>query len=196
MFYGDRLSIKPGLLVIFLIIGVVTGLAISPYIETPLNPEREVTKTITSITTLTKASPLFSYTLTFQVRGCGPYGWGYDFHIDQEGSASVDSGAGLISFEYSSFPDSPVHTNLTLRQSDFIEINSLLLSANIMSLNESYPIKPAHWDFCHYRLTIITNEGMNTVHWWDEEAAVESTPKTLFEIARYFYDKLPSEHIG
>jgi len=168
-------------LILALIIGIIIGLVLNPYLQTPLNNNDKI----------------FPYKITFQERQCGPYGFGYDFYINLDGSATLDSGEGIVSFDYSmksNGNDPKVHSNLILTKSDFNEINSLLLIANILSLNSAYDWKERTFDVCRNKLTITINDLVKTVEWTDKIGADESTPEILFDIAQFFENRVPNKH--
>lgn len=176
------MNVKVGLILV-LIIGIIIGVASYPYLQTPPNNDEQI----------------FLYEITFQKRGCGPYGFGYDFHINQNGSATVDSGEGVSTFGISMLSSgvkSKFHSDLHLGELDFNEINSLLLMANIYSLNERYKEKEFVYDVCFNKITIAINDVVKTVEYSDEWGADESTPKILFDLAQFFDNRVPSEHYG
>jgi hypothetical protein len=143
-----------------LIIGIVIGLFLSSYIETPLSSTEEATS--------------WPYSLSFRQYGVGPYGWGYNLSIDLDGSASVS---------YHREKTGSVSQMLT--KNDLDEISLLLLEANILHLNESYGVKQGYYDWGFYNLTLTTRDQTKSVSWAAGESAVESTPKELHEIENY-----------
>jgi len=165
-------------LVISLIIGAIAGLSLSPFIETPLNPTKEVTSTmtntITSTTSITKTWALWPYSLSFRQSGVGPYGWGYDLNINPDGSATI-----------SYHREKTGNASLTISKEELDELSFLLLKANILHLNNSYAVKQGYFDWGFYDLTLTTHNQTKSVSWAAGESAVESTPKDLHEIENY-----------
>jgi len=160
-----------------LIIGIVAGLFLSSFIETPLNPAKEVTRIVTNTTTTTRvntALALWPYALSFKQWGVGPYNWGYDININPNGSA-------MISYHR----DKIGTTNLTINIEVLNELSFLFLKANIFHLNKSYEVKYGYYDWGFYNLTLTTHNQTKSVSWAAGESAVESTPKELHEIEDY-----------
>lgn len=163
-----------------LVIGVIAGLFLSPFIGLPLNPTKEVTSTVTDTTTITsttsiaKTLALWPYSLSFRQSGVGPYGWGYDLTINPDGSATVNY-----------HREKSGSANLTISKAELDGISFLLLKANFLHLNNSYAVKQGYFDWGFYDLTLTTYNETKSVSWAAGESAVESTPKDLHEIENY-----------
>ncbi len=164
-----------------LVIGVIAGLLLSSLIGTPLNLANNVTRVVTTSTTVTTTTTkvttslaLWPYSLSFRQYGVGPYGWDYNLKINPDSSATI-----------SYHRDTTGNASLTLSNDDLDQLSQLILNANILHLNNSYPAKQGYYDYGFYNLTLTTHNQTKSVGWALGASAIESTPKELHEIEDY-----------
>lgn len=174
--------------VVALVVGVIAGLSISSYVETPLNQAKVVTETTTDTVTVTTKSTvtttailneslnIWPYSLSFNKYGCGPYGWGYLLGIRPNG----------YTFIYYHGEKGDITANRLLSKPELDNLTSLFVNTNLFALNSSYPARDGYADFCQYSIGLHSSNVSKGVSWSTREAAGWGTPASLQKIEGYF----------
>jgi hypothetical protein len=151
-----------------LLVGIITGLFINSFVETPLNPTKVVTTRVTAITTVTtiplvneKVTCLGMPSLTWEMHE-GLVSYQEILKINPDGSGS------FYSRSRQSRPD--INVSLTFSRPEFSELCSIVTRINFSTLKAPYVNSSGFiLDSTGYSLTVdsLNENGLYRIFDWD-----------------------------